>query len=180
MTHCSPGILDNATRMTGAGRPLNIYSTTHFSKDCRGKECSLENNTHGKTTFTSFLLGSSQIIGSDEESIENSVLSWEKNLKQHSEKPSKYMCSKNQKVVGNHHRIFKKLLNLATYGNLHSFSNIFWLTIIHIKFTKQQTFPWPFQITIFTLQQPNTERSHYRGGNRYGEAKKVTYGYSHA
>lgn len=60
-----------------------MYSTIHFSKDFREKNCTRENNIHGKTTFTSFLLRSSQIIGNDEESIENSEYAGGK-FKQHS------------------------------------------------------------------------------------------------
>lgn len=55
----------------GPRKPSNIYSASHFSKNFGGSgKCNLENIIHGKTTFTSFLLRSSQIIGSDEKSIE--------------------------------------------------------------------------------------------------------------
>lgn len=82
MTHCSPGKLDNATQLTWPWKPSNIYNATHFSKDFGGwgGMCNLENNIHGKTTFTSFLLRSSQIIGSDEESNENLEFSWGKKI----------------------------------------------------------------------------------------------------
>lgn len=77
----SPGILDNATQLTWAREAFKHGECNLFFKGLQGeKKCSLENNIHGKTTFTSFLLRSSQIIGSDEESIENSEFSWEKNL----------------------------------------------------------------------------------------------------
>lgn len=86
------------------------------------------------------------------------------------------------KVVGNHHRIFKKLLNLATYGNLHSFSNIFWLFNQHsYKIYKAADFSMAVSNNNF---HPTTTKykkvSLQRRKLRYGEAKKVTYGYSHA
>lgn len=66
------------------------------------KKCALENNIHGKTAFTSFLLRSSQIIGNDEQSIENSEFSWEKNL---NDTPT--------------HTKKKKIFKLYTFKKLH-------------------------------------------------------------
>ena len=108
MMHCPPGILDNATQLTWPRKPSNISTATHFSKDFRGeKKCNLENNIHGKTTFTSFLLRSSQLIGSDEESNENSEFSWEKNLNSSQRSPQNTCTQEPMHIKGprNHHGI---------------------------------------------------------------------------
>lgn len=105
----------------GPRKPSAIYSAAPFSKDCRGKQ-NRENNIHGKAACTSFLPRSSQIIGSDEESIENSEFSWEKNFKQLS-KGSQNTCGRSTSHAHQHpwklSWCLKKRLSLATYGNIY-------------------------------------------------------------
>lgn len=117
MTHCSPGILDNATKLTWPQKPSNICRATHFSKDFVGEKCNLENNLHGKTTLTSFLLRSSQIIGSDEESNENSEFSWERNANHSQRSPQNTWIQETThiKVPGNHRGISKQS---TTFGHI--------------------------------------------------------------
>lgn len=92
----------------GHGSLQAVTRQLTFQRNSVGQKCTLENNIHGKTTFTSFLPRSSQIIGSDEESIENSEFSWEKKktFKQHTNKPLKCTYSKEEhKILGNHHGV---------------------------------------------------------------------------